>query len=348
MTARSLYVCPSDRSARAFHASLAASSIAPSDCVDVERFCRELWQRGQLFGLIDDSRELMDASASDALWKHVVSEEGNLTAAEIARIATLVSEAWALAYRYAFPMASLKSLVNGNDNLALFARCALRMQSLLKQRRGITPPELASTMIPMLATMRSLLPEHIVLTPAFAANASHTQLLKALAQLGVDVAIWQPSENREPTVTARRYADEKQEMHAAIAWAATTVSAANMRLGHIAIVVPELSSKRAVWLAALRDQLNPDQWWLNPETDRDQFNLSVGSPLGEYPHIGCLTIVLRAVHTEVDTEVLAQALITSAAAQDIQLRIRPGNEVGDLRNFHVLRQDNPSAHCGSE
>ena len=326
MTARSLYLCPSDRAARAFQASLAASSIAPSDCVDIERFCRELWQRGQLFGLIDDSRELVDASASDALWKHVVSEEGNLTAAEIARIAALASDAWALSHRYDFPMASLKSLVNGNDNLALFARCALRMQSLLKQRRGITPPELASTLIPMLASTRSLLPARIVLTPAFAANATHTRLLNAMTQLGVDVELWQPSENREPTVTALRYADEKQEMQAAIAWAATTVSAANMRLGHIAIVVPELSSKRAIWLAALREQLNPDQWWLNPETDRDQFNLSVGLPLAEYPYIACLAIVLRAVHSEVETEVMAQALShprwgrSSAALKRIEQR----------------------------
>ncbi len=317
MTRRAIYLCPSDRSARAFHAALAAHDIAPSDCVDIERFCRELWQRGQLFGLIGDTRDYVDAAATNALWQYVVRDETDFSASEVTRVAALASDAWALAHRYAFPLNSLENLVAGNDNLALFARCALRMQSLLKRQRGITQPELASALVGVLEWMRSLLPSRIVLTPAFAANTAHTRLLNEMARLGVSVELWvAPQREHVPTVVLR-FADATQEMRAAIAWASRAVRAVDASgggpLGAVAIVVPALSSQRSVWLSALREQLNPDTWWLNPETDRDCFNLSVGLCLGEYPHIHCLITVLRATYGNSegnsDTEALAQALM---------------------------------------
>ena len=313
MTNRTVYLCPSDRSARAFHASLAARDIAPPDCIDVERFCRELWQRGQLFGLIRDTREWVDTTASNALWRHVVSEEADLSVSEISRVATIASDAWALAHRYAFPLKSLVNLVAGNDNLSLFARCALRMQSLLQLRCGVTQPELASALLAVLEPLRSLLPSRIVLTPAFAANTAHTRLLAAMTRLGLSVEPWVEPPRDDVSPVVYRFADATQEMHAAIAWASRTIcerdASGDTSGSSIAIVVPDLSSHRSVWLSALREQLNPDAWWLNPETDRDYFNLSVGLCLGEYPHIHCLITVLRAAYGNADTEVLSQALM---------------------------------------
>ena len=320
MTSHMVYLCPSDRSARAFTTLLAARDIAPPDCVDIERFCRELWQRGQLFGLISDAREWVDTAASHALWRHVVSEETELSVSEITRVATLASDAWALAHRYAFPLKSLENLLQGSDNLSLFARCALRMQSLLKLRRGVTQPELAPALLLVLESLRSLLPSRVVLTPAFAANTAHTRLLAAMTRLGVLVEPWvEPQRDDVPTVVYR-FNDAAQEMHAAIFWASRALHALRERDASgdaspnpIAIVVPDLSSQRSMWLSALREQLNPDAWWLNPETDRDCFNLSVGLCLGEYPHIHCLITVLRAAYAtsngNTDTELLAQALM---------------------------------------
>ena len=317
MTNRTVYLCPSDRSARAFHASLAARDIAPPDCVDVERFCRELWQRGQLFGLISDIREYVDNAAGSALWQHVVSEETDLSVSEISRVATLASDAWALAHRYAFPLKSMDNFVAGNDNLSLFARCALRMQSLLKARRGVTQPELPSALIAVMEPLRSLLPSRVVLTPAFASNTAHTRFLAAMTRLGVSVEPWVESKRDDVSTVVYRFADATQEMHAAIAWASRTLQEMealdDTSQSSVAIVVPNLSSHRGVWLSALRQQLNPGAWWLNPETDRDCFNVSVGLCLAEYPHIHCLITVLRATYgngeCNTDTEVFAQALM---------------------------------------
>ena len=309
MTPCTLYLCPSDRSARAFQAKLAARDVAPPDCVDIERFCRALWQRGQLFGLIADTREIVDSTASAALWRYIVAQETDLSDSEIGRVATLASDAWTLAHRYALSINSLASLTTGTDNLALFARCAQRMQSLLKRHGGVTQPELASNLNPMLDRLQSLLPSTIVITPAFNLCPAQARLLSQLSEQGVQVTAWSEPADQTTLPDVYRFADETQEMRAAIAWAAKLAEdAAGTVQGAIAIVVPDLSSRRDVWLAALREQLNPDQWWLDPETDRDQFNLSVGLALSEYPHIASLLTVLRATLADVDTELTAQAL----------------------------------------
>lgn len=309
MTPRTLYLCPSDRAARAFQSKLAGDKIAPPDCMEIERFCRELWQRGQLFGLIADAREIIDATASAALWRYVVAEESDLSESEISRVAALVSDAWTLAHRYAMPMASLMGATTGTDNLALFARCAQRMQSLLKRHGGITPPELIAHLNTMTEQLQPLLPSEVVLTPAFAPYPAQARLLSKLSQVGVRVTAWRETFENRTLPTVHRFANETQEMRAAIAWAAKlTQDATSCVQGTIAIVVPDLASRRHVWLSALREQLNPGQWWLEPETDRDQFNLSVGLALSEYPHIESLLTVLRATFAEVDTELIAQAL----------------------------------------
>lgn len=309
MIAGTVYLCPSDRAARAFHAKLASIEIAPADCADIDRFCRELWQRGQLFGIIADAREIIDSNASAALWRYVVADETPLSDSEIGRVAALASDAWALAHRYAMPVASLASVASGTDNVALFARCALRMQSLLKRHGGITQPELPSQLTPLLGGLRSLLPSRVVVTPAFASYPTQTRLLSKLAEHNVKLTAWSETAEKIAPPVAYRFADETQEIYTAIAWAtARTRNPTHALQGTVGIVVPDLSSRRDAWLAALREQLNPDQWWLNPETDRDQFNVSVALQLGEYPHIASLLTVLRAMLAEVDTELIAQAL----------------------------------------
>ena len=82
-----IYLCPSDRAARAFQRLLARDNLAPPTCIDFERFCANLWRRGQLFGLISDSRELLDADAGAALWQSVVAAETSLMASESAHVA---------------------------------------------------------------------------------------------------------------------------------------------------------------------------------------------------------------------------------------------------------------------
>ena len=310
-----LYLCPSDRAARAFRRFLGRDNRAPPTCIDFEHFCANLWRRAQLFGLIADSRELLDADAGAALWQSVVADETSLMASESAHVASLADEAWTLAQRYGLSMRQLATLAagsyGGQDNLALFARCAVRMEALLRRVGAMTQAELYQALLARLDAIGSLLPECIVLTPAFTVHAGQKRLLAAMNEHGVDVTHWKPISGGATDCHAYEIADERQEMHAAIAWAKARVVDGDVAntARTIGIIVPNLSACRAQWLTALREQLNPDAWWLNPETDRVRFNLSVGEPLAAYPWVAALTTVLSATVGSVDTEVLAQALM---------------------------------------
>ena len=306
---RTTYLCPSDRAARAFQVLLARDSVAAPSCVDFERFCADLWRRGQLFGLIADARELVDVDASVALWHAVVADETGLTQSEAARVAGLAVDAWTLAHRYGLPLRQLPTLTSGQDNLALFARCAIRMQALLQRVGAITQPELYAQLLLLLDGIQTLLPESVVLTPAFTVHPGQKQLLSALAERGVSITHRQPAAGRKVPCKGYEISDEQQEMRAAITWAKAQVDSAPNIEQSVAIIVPNLSRSRARWLTALREHLNPDNWWLNPETDRARFNLSVAEPLAASPFVASLITVLSATVGSVDTEVLAQALM---------------------------------------
>lgn len=312
---RVLYLCPSDRAARAFRHLLARDNVATPNCVDFERFCADLWRRGQLFGKIPDSRELLDADVAAALWHSVIADETSLMASESAHVAALADEAWTLARRYGLSLRQLATFATdtfgARDNLALFARYAVRMDVLLRRVGAMTQAELYEALLERLDAVESLLPARVVLTPAFTVHAGQKRLLAAIKERGVEVTQWESVSGRRAPCRAYEIADEQSEMRAAIAWAKAQVDAdltANVART-IGIVVPNLSGCRAQWLTALREQLNPVDWWLNPETDRARFNLSVGEPLAAYPWVASLTTVLAATTGSADTEVLAQALM---------------------------------------
>lgn len=305
---RTLYLCPSDRAARAFQSWLARDSFAPAACTDFEHFCAELWRRGQLFGLIADSRELLDATATAALWQSVVTAETNLTTAEVAHVASLAADAWALAHRYGLAIRQIASLASGQDNQALFARCATRIDALLRRIDALTQSELCAQLLLRLDALQTLLPQKVVLTPSFTAHAGQRRLLEAFTARGISVTQWVAVRGSNAVPYAHEFTDERQEMQAAIAWAKARRTHAVGTSHTVAIIVPNLSQCRTAWLNALREHLNPDLWWLDPESDRAHFNLSIGQPLAAVPWVASLLTALDASIGSVDTEALAQAL----------------------------------------
>jgi len=306
---RVLYLCPSDRAARAFQRLLARDDLAPPACVDFERFCTDLWRRGQLFGLIADLRELLDTHASAALWQSVVAGETSLMTGESAHVASLADDAWTLANRYGLSIRNIATLAAGQDNQALFARCAARMEVLLRRVGAITQSELYAQLLLRLDAIQTLLPEAVVLTPSFTLHTGQKLLLAALSERGVSVTHWSSASRPAMSCFAYQVPDEQQEMRTVIAWAKSLAVGTTNNNKIVAIIVPNLSQCRAQWLTALREQLNTDQWWQSPETDRARFNLSVGEPLSAYPWVASLITVLGATTGSVDTEVLAQALM---------------------------------------
>lgn len=268
-----------------------------------------LWLRAQLFGVISDRRELIDPAALSALWYQIVTDVTTLAAPERARVSDLADEAWMLAFRHRFPMQQIAAFANGDDNVALFASCAIRMRRRLQERNALTRAELPDALVMHCDVLISLLPGRIVLTPSFSSDPALQRLWQAFRQHGVEIETSTTAETEQVGRTAPEVvccADRTQEVKAALDWAQTQLATNPDRT--VALIVPDLAAHRAAWLRSLRMRFNADCWWLDPVTDRERFNLSVGDTLDLVPYIACLLTILRSCAAEQDTEMLAQAL----------------------------------------
>ena len=304
-----LYLCPSDRSARAWQRRLLAHGESVVDCVAVEPWLTGLWSRAQLFGAIEDKRELIDPVALNALWHRIVADMTTLAEPECTRVAGLADEAWTLAFRHGFPMQQIAAFAGGDDNVSLFAVCATRMQRLLQERGALTRAELPEALLTHCRTLVSMLPARIVLTPSFSADPALLRLWKSCRELGVEIDAASADETSgmaPPAPDVVCCADSAQEMAAALDWAEHKLASSPDIT--VALIVPDLATHRADWLRSLRSRFNADAWWRDPATDRERFNLSVADTLDLVPHVASLLTLLRSCTTEQDTEVLAQAL----------------------------------------
>ncbi len=305
-----LYLCPSDRAARGWRQRLLAGGQRFSDCISIEHWMAGLWSRLQLFALIDDRRELIDTAALSALWHQIVSEQSAFAAPECSRVANLLEDAWMLAVRHGFPLRQLTSVTSGDDDVALFATSAIRMQRRLAERNALSGAELPVVLFAYSQLMRPYLPSHIVLTPTFSSDPAVTKLLAGLREAGINisdfaVAADATTERRLSHVVA--CSDRAQEVDVAIKWADRQLQANPDST--VALIVPDLAMHRTTWLRALRTRFNSGEWWNDPATDRDRFNLSLGETLDAIPHVACLLTTLHAVTIEQNTETLAQALL---------------------------------------
>ncbi|HPG62910.1 MAG TPA: hypothetical protein PK586_12940, partial [Casimicrobium sp.] len=119
-----LYVCPSDRAARAWRVRLAQkrAGVAVPVCTHVEAWMADLWSRAQIFGLLGDARTPLDPVIASALWQHAALEVTDLAAPECARVAQLAEDAWQLSHRHFFSGAQLSAYAEADDNIALYVR----------------------------------------------------------------------------------------------------------------------------------------------------------------------------------------------------------------------------------
>jgi probable DNA repair protein len=281
-----------------------------SDCVSVEQWMAGLWSRLQLFSLIDDRRAIIDSGAMSALWIQFAGEISTLSAPECVRVAHLADEAWTLAVRHDFPLRGLSALASGDDDVAFFAACAARMQRRLTERNALSPAQLPQALAAHCRVLRPYLPSRIVLTPAFSSDPAMNRLWTTLRDFGVDVSEASdssllPAGGASPGVIA--CADRRQEIAAALDWAQARL--ASQPEATVALIVPDLAMHRATWRRALRARFNADNWWGDPATDRDRFNLSFGDTLDTVPHVACLLVLLRASTAQGATETIAQSLL---------------------------------------
>ena len=319
-----LYVCPSDRAARAWRVRLVqqrAGAIVPA-CMHIESWMAELWSRAQIFGLLGDARTPLEPVIASALWQHAAREVTDLAAPESARVAQLAEDAWQLSHRHFFSGAQLSAYAEADDNIALYVRISARVRQILSRNQCVTRAELPALIAANATAIAPLLPAGITLTPSFSSDPALQKLWESLRGIGVqvrEVALHDP--DAAPTsVTA--CPDTATEMRHAIDWAAQQL--ADRPDASVALIVPNLAAKRGEWLRALRERFNPNEWWRDPATDRAHFNLSAGEALADFPYVHSALTLLRAATQALDTELIAQALMHPRWAQDSRWQYQVG------------------------
>ncbi len=305
-----LYLCPSDRAARAWRVRLARrhdARASAASCTHIEAWLADLWSRAQIFGMIEDSRELLEPIVASALWQHVADNETDFAPPECARVAKLAEDAWLLAHRHALAPTQIAAYAATDANIALYARLSVRVRALLKRNAVITRAELPTVIAEHANAFVALMPARIVLTPSFSSDPSLAALWDALRAHGVAVDRDDDQATDAKTAEILAFTDAATEMRDAITWAAKQLSAQPEK--SVALIVPNLAASRDEWLRALRAQFNAHDWWRDPASDRAHFNLSAGDALGEFPYVHSLITLLRATTQELDTERIAQALL---------------------------------------
>jgi ATP-dependent helicase/nuclease subunit B len=307
--ANTIVLSPSDRARRAFAYAWAldAQRASGRDAAIVPRFMTikswfaTLWEEAQLFGLIDDTRELISPLVEAALWRHIASEVANASSVESATLAERFAEAWMLeqGYRSANEPVPYAPGVNGE----LYRAARKTFVERLRIRNAITADELPNALANVVSNIESIANQHLVITPEFYGRISAKSFAslinknsqKALINGANVFGVGKISSN----TTSRRIAciDVNDERANAIAWAAQTLRRESRDATHsrIAIVVPDLHRTRGTWERALRDADLP-------------FNLSLGLPVSKYPWAAAGFTLVSALFTSMPPETIAQAL----------------------------------------
>jgi ATP-dependent helicase/nuclease subunit B len=301
--AKSIVLSPSDRARRAFARAWAhdAQRASGRDAAPLPRFMTikswfaTLWNEGQLFGLLDDTRTLVAPTIEAAIWRHIASSVTAATRGESAVLADRFAEAWMLEHGYRGDAAFAPLASGSNGELYRVARKAF--VDALRDANAITTSELPHALFANADCLRDLTFPHITTTPQFSGLISENNTLSILNRNAVftnfhgaknDSAI---SKSRFP---ARDGGDERA---AAISWVTQFVERESLENRHrqIAIVVPDLQQTRGGWKRALREAGLPH-------------NISLGLPVSKYPWAAAGFALVSALFSPSAPETIAQAL----------------------------------------
>ncbi len=307
--AKTLVLSPSDRARRAFARAWAldAQRASGRDAAVLPRFMTikswfaNLWEEGQLFGVIEDTRELISPLVQAALWRHIAAVVANTSSVESAALAERFAEAWMLEHGYRNANEPVPYAPGVNGELYRVARKAFVEQ--LRNRHAITADELPNALAKFANSIDAIVSQHLLQTPSFAGLSSNNNALSKIAKNKFwphnSLAINHSAGHLSPDITSRRIscADVSDERASAIAWAAQMLNSEARDETHarIAIVVPDLHHTTGAWERALRDANLP-------------FNLSLGLPVSKYPWAAAGFTLVNALFTPMPPETIAQAL----------------------------------------
>lgn len=271
---------------------------------------------------------LLSAAQAQALWEHIVrgtpAGEALLAVADAARLA---HEAWQLTRRWRLEP-QLRAAALNLDGQA-FREWAPRYERALRRERLMDAAELPDHVLPLLREGLITRPATLVACGFDSFTPQQSDFLRGLQQAGSTVLL---SAAPQQSARVRRLpcADAEQEIRLAAAWARSRLEQGCRRIG---VVVPDLAARRAAVVRVFSATMAPDYALPDAVPRTLPFNLSLGTPLSEFPLVSTALLLLETAGREIEYErfsrVLRSPFIAAAESErsarallDVELRGR--------------------------
>jgi ATP-dependent helicase/nuclease subunit B len=266
------------------------------------------------------ARTLLREAQAQQLWlRHMREATADLALLQPDALAPLAYTAWQHLQAWRLPLQQLPD----STETALLQRCAAGVEAQMLAEGWLDPYELPGLLLQALASDGLQLPPQLVLTGFDDHTPEAQALLEALAQAGCPAITWEPSQRSQVWRQAVPSADD--EILCAAHWAQAQFSQAQAEgrpLPRLALVIPDLPSRRESLERVLIDLFEPQYWQLQAPRHAPGFNLSVAQPLGETPLIAAALNLLHMAEEPFSPEALRQMLYSPFLGSPAELTWR--------------------------
>src|SRR6266849_5047803 len=261
----------------AFQNGKALSVWEAPDILPFGAFVQRLYEDGLYAGLSAELPMLLTPAQEEELWKQVVGGSGLLA---VEGAAAKCRDAWNLANLWRIRPGA------GNQDTEAFARWLTHYKK--KTENDLDTPRLPDALQRFLPELKR--PKLVV---AYAFDILPPQTKEFLDALGTEVAFCRP-DPRSATVTRAAFDSATHEIEAAAQWARTRLEAGGKRIG---VVIPSLQEKRKEVVRVFSRVMRP-----GGEKTATPVNVSLGTPLQEFPIVNAALTVLHFSQEEISFE----------------------------------------------
>src|SRR5437660_10288006 len=240
-------------------------------------FVQRLYEGGLYADLSAELPMLLTPAQEEELWKQVVGGSGLLA---VEGAAAKCRDAWNLANLWRIRPGA------GNQDSEAFARWLTHYKK--KTENDLDTPRLPDALQRFLPELKR--PKLVV---AYAFDILPPQTKEFLDALGTEIAFCR-SDPQSAIVSRAAFDSAKHEIEAAARWARARLEAGGKRIG---VVIPSLREKRKEVVRVFSRVMRP-----GGEKTAMPFNVSLGTPLQEFPIVNAALTVLRFSQEEISFE----------------------------------------------
>src|SRR6267154_2165916 len=261
----------------AFQTGKALSVWEAPDILPFGAFVQRLYEDGLYADLSAELPMLLTPAQEEEVWKQVVGGSGLLA---VEGAAAKCRDAWTLANQWRIRPGA------GNQDTEAFAQWLTHYKK--KTENDLDTPRLPDA-------LRRFLPElkRPKLVVAYAFDILPPQTKEFLDALGTEIAFCGP-DPRSATVSRAAFDSAKHEIETAARWARARLEAGATRIG---VVIPSLGEKRKEVVRVFSRVMRP-----GGEKTAMPFNVSLGTPLQEFPIVNAALTVLHFSQEEISFE----------------------------------------------